>query len=73
MEEGVEEPFLAAYLERIHWTGPLAPDLPTLAALQLGHVSAIPFENLDVQMGRSIRLDLASLQDKLVKIGRAHV
>jgi len=66
MEEGVEEPFLAAYLERIHWTGPLAPDLRTLAALQLGHVSAIPFENLDVQMGRSIRLDLASLQDKLV-------
>jgi len=60
-----DRPF-EAYLDRIHWTGPLAADLPTLAALQLGHVSAIPFENLDVQLGRPIRLDLPSLQDKLV-------
>lgn len=57
---------LKAYLDRIHWTGPLNQDLGTLAALQLGHVSVIPFENLDVQLGYAIRLDLASLQNKMV-------
>lgn len=58
---------LPAYLERVQWTGPLAPTLATLAGIQLGHVSRIPFENLDVQMGVPIRLDLDALQDKLVR------
>lgn len=58
---------LPAYLERVRWTGPLDPDLATLAGLQLAHVGAIPFENLDVQMGIPIRLDLEALQDKLVR------
>ena len=58
---------LEAYFARLGWTGPAAPDLATLAALQLAHLGAIPFENLDVQAGLPIRLDLASLQDKLVR------
>jgi N-hydroxyarylamine O-acetyltransferase len=62
------EPFdLPAYLERVGWTGPLEPNLATLAGIQLGHVARIPFENLDVQMGLPVRLDLESLQDKLVR------
>jgi N-hydroxyarylamine O-acetyltransferase len=58
---------LPAYLSRIHWSGALEPTLQTLAALQQAHLAAIPFENLDVQMGRPIRLDVDSLQAKLVR------
>ena len=61
---------LAAYLERIDQRVPLRPDYATLATLHLAHASHIPFENLDVLAGRTIRLDLASLQAKLVAGGR---
>lgn len=37
-----------------------------LAGLHQAHAATIPFENLDVLLGRPIRLDLAALQDKLV-------
>jgi N-hydroxyarylamine O-acetyltransferase len=57
---------LQAYFRRIGWTGDPVPGLATLASLQLAHLGAIPFENLDVQVGRPIRLDLESLQAKLV-------
>ncbi len=40
--------------------------LTTLRELHEAHVAAIPFENLDILLGRPIRLDLASLQAKLV-------
>jgi len=58
---------LPAYLARIgaDTTSPL-PDLPTLRQLHVAHVGAVPFENLDVQCGRGVRLDLASLVDKLI-------
>lgn len=58
---------LSAYLRRIGFAGDLRPDLPTLRALHLAHATTIPFENLDIQMGLPIRLDLASLMDKLVR------
>jgi N-hydroxyarylamine O-acetyltransferase len=58
---------LEAYFLRIQWQGDRTPTLPTLQGLQTAHLAAIPFENLDVQMGIPIRLDLASLQDKLVR------
>ena len=58
---------LAAYLRRIGFAREPRPDLPTLKALHLAHVTTIPFENLDIQMGLPIRLDLASLQAKLVQ------
>jgi N-hydroxyarylamine O-acetyltransferase len=57
---------LAAYLRRIHHQGGTAPTLATLAALVDGHVRAIPFENLDVLLGRGVRLDVPSVQAKLV-------
>ncbi len=34
--------------------------------MHLAHATHIPFENLDILLGRPIRLDLASLQDKLI-------
>jgi N-hydroxyarylamine O-acetyltransferase len=59
---------LPRYLERIGWRGPAAPaaDLATLRALHLAHATTIPFENLDIQLGRPVRLDLDTLQAKLV-------
>lgn len=61
---------LDAYLARIGYDigrdGELAPDVRTLTALHRAHVAAIPFENLDVALGRQVPLDLKSLQSKLV-------
>ena len=57
---------LAAYLWRIGLKVAPVLDLEGLRTLHLAHVTTIPFENLDIQMGLPIRLDLASLQAKLV-------
>jgi len=59
-------PLLAAYLQRLAIGGSLAPGYGTLCGLQHAHMLSIPFENLDVLLGRPIRLDLLSLQDKLL-------
>ena len=57
---------LDAYLRRIGLASRPAADLAGLRALHLAHASTIPFENVDVLMGLPIRLDLISLQEKLV-------
>jgi N-hydroxyarylamine O-acetyltransferase len=57
---------LAAYLERIGHAGPVAPTQGTLAAIMRAHVASIPFENLDVQLGRPIDGDVAEIFAKLV-------
>ena len=59
---------LSAYFARIGYDDARrpAPTLDTLRALHLLHPQAIPFENLDVLLGRPVRLDLASIQRKLV-------
>lgn len=61
---------LDAYLERVRYAGGTRPDFATLAALLRAHMAAIPFENLDVLLGTPVRLDLQSLQDKLVAAHR---
>jgi N-hydroxyarylamine O-acetyltransferase len=58
---------LAAYLDRVGLAAPPAPTAAGLAELHLAHATHIPFENLDVLLGRPIRLDLDSLQRKLVR------
>lgn len=57
---------LDAYLARIGFRGATAPDAATLAALHARHVNAIPFESLDPLLRRPVKLDLASLQEKLI-------
>lgn len=57
---------LDAYLARVGWAGALRADHATLAGLLRAHMESIPFENLDVLLGRGIRLDLAGLQHKLL-------
>jgi N-hydroxyarylamine O-acetyltransferase len=61
---------LEAYLRRIVYSGRLQPVPAVLEALHLAHATHIPFENLDILLKRPIRLDLASLQAKLVTGGR---
>lgn len=63
MDEALD---LDAWFARIGWSGPREPTPAVLAGLLRAHVLAVPFENLDVLLGRPIRLDLASVQDKLV-------
>lgn len=57
---------LPAYLARIEYAGARRATAEVLHALHLAHATHIPFENLDVLAGRPIRLDVASLQAKLV-------
>jgi N-hydroxyarylamine O-acetyltransferase len=57
---------LDRYFRRIGYSGTASPDLKTLVALHERHVSEIPFENLDPLTGRTVRLDLPALQEKLV-------
>lgn len=55
-----------AYLQRIAYDGPRTPDARTLHALQLAHLLAVPFENLDIAMGRPLALDEATLFAKII-------
>ena len=57
---------LDVYLARIDYGGSRQPSLETLTALHAAHVTAVPFENLDILLGRTISLDLAALQAKIV-------
>src|SRR4051794_12144270 len=58
---------LGAYLQRIGYDGPREPVAAVLEAVHLAHLTHIPFENLDAFLGRPTRIDLASLQAKLVR------
>lgn len=57
---------LGAYVERIGVTGSLAADLETLRRLHVAHVEAIPFENLDILLGRGIHLGVDAIREKLI-------
>jgi N-hydroxyarylamine O-acetyltransferase len=61
---------LDAYFARIRWGGSTYAGFGTLAGLLRAHMSNIPFENLDVLLGRPIRLDLEGVQNKLVQARR---
>jgi N-hydroxyarylamine O-acetyltransferase len=61
---------LDAYFERIQWGGDTRASFETLAGLLSAHMSRIPFENLDVLLGRRVRLDLEGIQEKLVRAHR---
>ena len=62
---------LDAYLARIRYDGPLEPDLATLAGLLAAHMDSIHFENIEVLLGRTIPLDVESLQEKMSAEGAA--
>jgi N-hydroxyarylamine O-acetyltransferase len=57
---------LEGYFTRIKYSGAWEPTLEVLRALQYRHAETIPFENLDVLLGRPVRLDTGSLAGKLI-------
>lgn len=59
-------PDLQGYLDRIGFAGRPRVDLDTLRAMHRGHLLAIPYENLDVQLGRRVGFDIDAIYDKLV-------
>ena len=67
---------LDAYLARIAGgSGPLGPlsTIDDIASMMRAHMAAIPFENLDVLLGRGVRVDLESVTAKLVTARRGDV
>ncbi|WP_162145919.1 arylamine N-acetyltransferase family protein [Glycomyces tenuis] len=61
---------LDAYLERIGLARPKRPTADALVRIHRAHIDTFPYENIDIQLGRAIGLDEASLFDKLVLGGR---
>ncbi len=54
------------YLQRLGFTRPVAASADILHALQEAHLLAVPFENLDIHLGRPIILEEVRLLDKIV-------
>jgi N-hydroxyarylamine O-acetyltransferase len=57
---------LTTYAARVDYAGEFAPTLAVLSDLHLAHATHIPFENIDVLLGRPVPLDIESLWAKLV-------
>ncbi len=53
-------------LERIGYSGATEPTLYTLRALQMAFLLKVPFENLDIHIGRQIKLSLEDIYEKIV-------
>jgi N-hydroxyarylamine O-acetyltransferase len=61
---------LDAYFARIGWQGDRTASLELLEELHLAHATCVPFENLDILLGRPIHIDLEHIQAKLVAAKR---
>ncbi len=61
---------LDAYLTHLGYEGDRTPTLETLRALQRAHVLTVRWDTLDSFLYREVRLDVPSVQDKLVRRGR---
>jgi N-hydroxyarylamine O-acetyltransferase len=59
-------PDLDAYFQRIDDNGSRDPTPETLARVVAAHGRAIPFENLDILLGRGISLEPLAIEQKLV-------
>jgi N-hydroxyarylamine O-acetyltransferase len=58
---------IAAYLQRINYDGPTQPTAETLRELHRAHLLTVPFENLDIHIGREIVLDAERVNAKVVE------
>ena len=54
------------YLKRIGFDGSVNNDYETLKKLQYCHMTAVPYENLDILAGTPLKLDSESLYNKIV-------
>lgn len=57
---------VAAYLARIGYTAPTTPTSQTLSGIHHAHLLAVPFENLDIALGRKIVLDEDAILNKII-------
>jgi len=55
------------YLARIGYDGPREPTPEVLRALHVQHLLTVPFENLDIHLGREILTDEQRIVDKVVR------
>jgi N-hydroxyarylamine O-acetyltransferase len=58
------------YLERIGMDRPLEPNLESLRALHRAHLLSISYENLDVQLGRPVTIEIPAIYEKIIENGR---
>jgi len=65
-----DRPDLDSYFARIGYDGPRDPTLEVLKAIVIAHTDTVTFENLNPFLGLPVKLDLASLQAKVVHGGR---
>jgi len=61
---------LKRYFDRIGFRGDARPTVSTLASLLWRHACSVPFENIDVQLGRSLTIDVEDAFEKIVERGR---
>ena len=61
---------VAAYLARIGYSGPIDPTAGNLRALHCAHLWAVPFENLDISLGRKITINEEAILNKVVALRR---
>jgi len=61
---------VTSYLHRIRFSEQAKPDVATLFGLQRSHMLTVPFENLDIGLKRTIKIDEASIWDKLINQNR---
>src|SRR6516164_4638735 len=61
---------ISAYLDRIKYSGSSDPTAETLRALHRAHLFSVPFENLDISLGRKIVIDEAAILNKVVYLRR---
>lgn len=59
-----------SYLARIAYSGPTTPTAETLRAIHRAHLLTVPFENLDIALGRTIIVDEAAIVPKIVELRR---
>ena len=58
---------VSSYLARIGYSGPTTPTAETLRAMHRAHLLSVPFENLDIELGRTIVVDEAAIIRKIVE------
>ena len=61
---------LSVYLARIKYSGSTDPTAGTLRALHREHLFTVPFENLDISLGRKIVVDEEAILNKVVHLHR---
>jgi N-hydroxyarylamine O-acetyltransferase len=66
----MDQRMLGAYLRRMDVSRPAVLDAAALRALHRAHLCTVPFENLDIHLGKPISLDSGDLLAKIVTARR---